>query len=181
MGVGRRTLIDFTGHELEITDENGLKIHYLKKKGTIVNSVKFINTNGILVVTGDFGNWIFCREFTPSEGGYVSDGYWAEKLEIYSVQKAYKYDSEATLKALKERIKELKEYGYSKEKRSEAKEYYKECIDLVDEELDYTYYAYRNFPSFMDYENVVFETTIHYRLKVIFDAFEEICLRLKSE
>ena len=65
-----RTDMDWSGHELIITDTEGLLTHYLKKPGTLMNAVMFINTNGVLVVTGDYSNWMFDREFHPSKGGF---------------------------------------------------------------------------------------------------------------
>lgn len=41
--------------------------------------------------------------------------------------------------------------------------------------------AYNNKPSFLDYEYIVFCTETNHWLLVIFDAFEEICKRLKEE
>ena len=40
----------------------------------------------LCVVTGDVGNWMFCREFHPSSKGHVSDYYWVEKLQMSSSQ-----------------------------------------------------------------------------------------------
>ena len=70
----KRTEVDFSKHVVEITKQEGLFVCYIRVPGTITNSVKFINTNDIMAVTGDFGNWIFCREFHPSATGGVSDG-----------------------------------------------------------------------------------------------------------
>ncbi len=69
----KRTNLDFTKHELLITNQEGLLIHHLKVPNTVIYNVKFINTNGVMVVTGDLGHWIFCREFHPAPDEFVSD------------------------------------------------------------------------------------------------------------
>lgn len=80
--TGRRTKVDFSSHELKITSLSGEGSKYeLKKPDTIIHSVVFFVLGGITAVTGDFGNWIFCREFHPNiSGENVSDRYWVEKL-----------------------------------------------------------------------------------------------------
>jgi hypothetical protein len=72
--VGSRTNFDFSEHELIITKSDGLLVHTLKHKDyNKMYRFDFINTNGIMAVTGDYGNWMFCREFHPSPDGGVSD------------------------------------------------------------------------------------------------------------
>lgn len=108
MESNKRTDVDFSKHELSVIKESDNCIIYvLKIPGTVVNMIKFINVDGICAVTGDFGNWIFCREFHPAAKNYVSDGYWLEKLRTSSSQKPSKYDSERTAEAIRERAKEL--------------------------------------------------------------------------
>jgi len=97
----KRTALDFSKHEIIVVKENGLLIHHLKIPKQWTNNIKFINTNNILAVTGDFGNWIFCREFHPSKDGYVSDGYWHEKLNIASTQDGKEIDWPALQKEIK--------------------------------------------------------------------------------
>lgn len=177
-----RTGIDWSKHEVIVTDQEYLKIWHIKKPDTVVNNVKFINTNGILAVTGDFGNWIFCREFWPSVDGGVSDGYWGEKLKIASEQTYSAYDTEETAKEIEEMLNGgLEEYGYEGEELEQMKEYLTECLAVSDDELEYTYQAYRNMPSFMDYEQVIFRKSPHRWLLAVFDAFDEICRRMKEE
>lgn len=134
----KRTDLDFSKHELTITVEGNTTIHHLKKPDTFIDSIKFINTNGVLVVTGDYGNWIFCREFHPSEKEYVSDGYWLEKLKISSSQEGEEFDSEATEKKLKEMIIEY-------ENKREVVDYLTDLLDYVNEdEFNYRNYAFDN-------------------------------------
>ena len=49
----KRTSVDFKDHELIIKETDDLSVYHLKKPDTYYDSVKFINTNGIMVVTGD--------------------------------------------------------------------------------------------------------------------------------
>lgn len=185
---GKRTGIDFSEHELIVTKNDSVLIHHLKKPNTIMDNVKFINIEGVLLVTGDYSRWSFCREFHPSSDGHVSDYYWCEKLSIGSSHTYSDYSSEDTHERLKELLKE-----YIEEKKeenpdfdeedtdNEITEYYRECMSKVDDELEYTAYAYREYPNGFDSESVVFMKKIKPQLQVVFDAFEEICRRIKEE
>lgn len=178
----KRSIIDFSHHEVLIERENNLLVHYIKKPNTITNSVKFINTNGILAVTGDFGNWIFCREFHPSAGGSVSDGYWIEKLINSSIQEPMIYDERATEVELTRMLNGgIEEYGWDGDEAEEMKEYFQECLAKVDDRFEYEHFAYRSLPSFTDHEQVVYCKIPQPRLDIIFDAFDEICGRLKAK
>jgi hypothetical protein len=177
----KRTNIDFKDHEVLVTKTDEVLIHYLKKPNTICDSIKYINCGGILAVTGDYGNWIFCREFHPSPDGYVSDGYWYEKLKILSTQDVLDFDGEGTKKAIQEKINE-----YIEEKGDDIDEdviqYYEECMLKCDEHLlDYEHYAYREQPYGMDYDDVITIKDYKYWLKAVYDGFDEICGRLKME
>lgn len=178
--IKNRTGIDFSEHELQIVDQEGLKVYQLKKPNTICESIKYINTNGIMAVTGDFGNWIFCREFHPSPKERVSSGYWIEKLQIHSVQEPLKYDSESTAESIKENLNGgLEAYGYEGTELEQMKEYFENCLQYVDDETEYLVHA-REYPGFADYECVVYEKKPSNRLLIIMDGFDEICQRMKS-
>jgi len=182
--MNKRTNTDFSEHELKVIANDAIIIHDLKQTGCeYTHRVKFINTCGIMVVTGDFGNWIFCREFHPSSEGKVSDYYWVEKLQINSAQNPYNFDNEGTKKEIEEGIeKGLEDYGYQDKKLEEMKKYYEELLNYVDlSEFEYTSFAYNNYPSFLDTERVPFIREIKPWLLVIFDAFDEICNRLKTQ
>ena len=182
--INNRTGVDFTKHELIVTEQEGLLIHRLKHpEYTHMNSVKFINTNGIMAVTGDYGNWMFCREFHPSAEGRVSSGYWCEKLQIASSQNGYEFDSEGTREEIQYGIeKGLEEYGYTGEELEEAKEYYEYLLNYVDEsEWYYEANAYTEMPSFFDSEGVPNVKKVKIWLQIVFDAFDEICRRMKEE
>ncbi len=184
---GTRTDIDFSEHIVIETKQDNLLIYDFRIPETQMNRIQFINTNGILAITGDFGNWIFCREFHTSKDGYVSDHYWCEKLQISSTQTYSDYSSKETKEELRRKLKEYIEEQKSEDENfnehdeeNEILEYFKECIRRVDDELDYTSYAYREYPDGLDGEDVVFVKEIKYRLKLIFDAFDEMCRRLKE-
>lgn len=176
----KRTDIDFSKHELIIKKNEDILIHYLKKPNTGIDSIKYINTSSIMAVTGDYGNWIFCREFHPSKEGYVSDGYWLEKLSIASSQEGEEFNSEDTRKEIEEGLKvKLEEYGYEGEELQQARDYYNELLRYVDlSESEYTSFAYNNQPGFMDSEEVPHCKTTKSWLEVVFDGFNEICNRL---
>ncbi len=166
-----RTKIDFSKHEVLITDTEELKVWHLKKPDTYMDSIMFINTNGILAVTGDYSNWIFCREFHPSAKGGASTGYWREKLQISSCQEPMKYDSEKTAARIEEMLKD-------EEWSEESKEYLESILTDTDDELTYTYRAYREMPNGWDYESVPFEKSFNYHFLAVLDGFDELCERM---
>lgn len=171
---GKRTGLDFEQHELRITEQDDLLVHYLRKPNTICDSVKFINTNGILAVTGDYGNWIFCREFHPGPNAGVSDGYWKEKLKISSCQEPAKYDADKTENEIKRRISE-------DDCPASFKEYYQELLlQIGDGEINYMYHAFNDAPNGLDCEYIPLVKSVDHWLLCVFDAFDEICRRMKE-
>jgi hypothetical protein len=96
----RRTTLDFSEHVFTKTQNDLVSIYKLKIPNTGTHQVKFICSEGITAVTGDFGNWIFCREFHPNKENYCSEGYFNEKLSIASEQTYSKYDSDETEKII---------------------------------------------------------------------------------
>jgi hypothetical protein len=183
--VGSRTNFDFSEHELIITKSDGLLVHTLKHKDyNKMYRFDFINTNGIMAVTGDYGNWMFCREFHPSPDGGVSDYYWCEKIKIASTQEPFEFDHEATEKEIRDAINGgLAEDGYTDEKLEEMLDWYENTLlyNVDEHEHFYMSEAYQNIPSHLDAESIPHHTKIKYWLLCVFDAFEEICYRLKEE
>lgn len=176
----KRTELDFSKHELRIIEEKGLLVHFLQIPKSYYHCIKFINTNGILAVTGDYGNWIFCREFIPSSDGYVSEGYWLEKLINSSTQKPMEFDPQGTEEEIRLMLNGgIEKYGYDIEEANQLREYWEYCLRCIDDELEFTNYSYREYPPFMDSESVIFCKKHHVWLDYVFDAFEEICKRLK--
>lgn len=171
-----RTHVNWDKHELKIIETPEVKIWTLKLPDRArLHSVNFINTCGVMTVTGDYSNWVFCREFHPSSDGRVDDYYWIEKLQISSTQNGLEFDSEGTEK----RIQELLEEGVTDRER----EYLEGCLNtLEDGGWYYEQYAYsENCGKFEDYECVPFEKRVVFHLKVVFDAFDEICKRYKIQ
>jgi hypothetical protein len=181
--IGKRTGIDFSKHEVIVQKNDLVSIYYLKKPNTVIDSIKYINCEGIMSVTGDYGNWIFCREFHPHEMGGVSDGYWVEKLKILSSQEPLEFDKESTEKELLQRLENYKnENSETIDEYDEVVEYFEECLSQCTEhELDYTYCAYRNIPKEYEYDFVTLIKDEKYWLKAVFDGFDEICRRLKDK
>lgn len=178
----KRTSIDFSKHELKITKLNGVVIHEFKIPGTRKHMLVFINTYGVMTVTGDFGNWVFCREFHPSINSDigVSCGYWDEKLEISSVQKSKKYDADETIK----RIEDFKESFadiYGMEMNEDEIEWVERLENCVNDEDEYIYVAYMERPKSIDYESVPFVQKRHFWLDAVYDGFEAICQVLKQQ
>jgi hypothetical protein len=186
--MNKRTATDFSKHEHRIEifkNENGkeIQIDHFQVGDSRMHYIKFTNTDENLIVTGDYGSWIFCRPFVPSPDGYVSGGYWMEKLTIGSVQKPYVFDSDIAAADIKELIDSgLENYGYEGEKLEKAKEWFRELLENCDDELDYQSKAYRDCykPDFIDYEEIPSGKKVHPWLEVIFDAFDEMCERLKK-
>lgn len=183
----KRTDYNFSEHELIIEEKDGYLKHTLKHpEYSKMYLIEFLNIQDKLIVSGDYGNWMFCREFHPSEEGGVSDGYWLEKLRMNSTQEPYHYNSEETAELIKEKLKDLdEEYdnGDIDEKEyNQYKEYYvEECLYYVDDEIEYLYNAFRgDKPSNLDYEDVPYVRTVKPQLNIVFDAFDEICKRLKK-
>ncbi|MBN2377042.1 MAG: hypothetical protein JXD22_11615 [Sedimentisphaerales bacterium] len=179
----KRTDADFSEFELHITHTEEICVHYLKKPGKMEGRVKFINTNGILAVTGDYGNWIFCREFRPSKDGHVSEQYWKEKLRFSSTQSGSHFSSADTRKVIESGLNgDLEEWGYEGSQLEQMKAYYQELLKSVDlSEGEYVAQAfYDDRPSFLACEDVPFEKETDYCLLVVFDAFEDICDRIKE-
>lgn len=186
---GKRTGINFDKHEHRVeifkNGDKEIRVDHFQIGNSATNYIQFINTDRVMTVTGDFGNWVFCRPFHPSADGYVSDGYWMEKLRILSKQdSALSYDSEETAKEIQLLIDSgLEDYGYEGEALNQAKEWFKELLEETDDELEYTAKAYRDYykPGFIDYEQIPFCKKVDRWLLVIFDAFDEICRRLKEK
>lgn len=176
----KRTKIDFSQHELKITKTDEVVIYEFKKPDTIIHGITFINCRGILSVIGDFGNWIFNREFHPSKDGYVSDSYWNEKLQIRSQQTSCKFDEDETIQEI-QNFRDNYEENYDEPITEEIIDWLENLENHVDDEIEYRYYAYRDKPSDIDYQDVPFAEVQHRYLSIIYDAFDVMCERLKEK
>lgn len=173
-----RTKIDFSRHEVKVTEYDGVLIHKFSLPNTIERSVTFINTCGVMTVTGDFGNWVFDREFHPSKGGKVSNSYWDEKLQIASEsQKSHEYCPKETLRLIRNLRDECDEY-FGRSLTEEETEWFEDLENNVTDRLEYEYVAYRNKPSIVEYEWVPYGKSRHVWLDAVYDAFDAMCEKL---
>lgn len=181
----KRTKVDFTGHSLYtrvMTDPSysGEIRLYLLTLGSQYHMVQFMVGESVTVVTGDFGTWVFSKEFHPRATGIVSDSYWKEKLRGVSDQKGTYYDQDATLKEINALMSPEYQECFGRNWSDEELEYLKSCAENTDSELDYLSAAY-SYPRpgwFTDAENIPFAESTKPWLLAVFDAFEEICSRL---
>ena len=184
-----RTNYDFSKHTHRVemftsSKVNKIRVDHFQEADKRCGYIKFVNDEQGLSVFGDFGNWIFCRPFIPSPEGYVSDGYWNEKLKLYSEQDHAKYDAEATRKEIEELINSgLEDYGYEGDDLFKGKKWFKDLLYFTYDEINYTYHAYRHYskPDFIEYDEIPFVKKGSPRLEIIFYAFDEICNRLKNK
>lgn len=188
MSKKNRTGIDFSRHihrvEIFKCGDKDIQVDHFQVGSSRINYIQFICTDEVMTVTGDFGNWVFSRPFKPSPEGHVSDSYWLEKLQMASEQRLERLNMDAISKEIKQLIRSgLRDYGYTGSKLKEAKEWYKELLEYTDDELGYLAKAYRDYdrPSFIESEDIPNTRQIPTWLNIIFDAFDEICNRLKKE
>lgn len=176
---------DFSQHELSVIKNDLMTINRLKHpKYDHMLSVRFINTCGMLIIDGDYGRWSFNREFMPSPDGSVSDSYWVEKLCAGSTQKGTRFSTEKTEKELIDGINfGLEDYGYKGKKLEKAKGFFVHLKGYCENEHEYISEAYysNERPNFMDSEEIPFVEEVMPQLQIVFDAFEEICYRLKVD
>ncbi|MBF0554274.1 MAG: hypothetical protein HQK96_06885 [Nitrospirae bacterium] len=171
----KRTKVDWSKHKLTIKQINGENVIYeFAVPGHRAQSVIFINAAGIMAVTGDWGNWFFCREFHPSPDEYVSDGYWIQKLKIASCQEPYDFDSV-------EVIREIEQLKKDHELSPEEIEWLDE-LEIAATDGEYAFIAKAmDHPSSFDCEMIPDGKVIKWWLLVVFDAFDEICNQLQEK
>jgi hypothetical protein len=171
----KRTDVDFSKHVLTTTKhDNIITIYDFSIPGTCARSIKFINTQGIMAVTGDYGNWVFCREFHPSEEG-VSDSYWVQKLKINSTQDPYIFDATTAQMEIDELLND-EDFEFSDEEKIWL-EHLKRAAS--DGEYEYISEAMDR-PSSFDAEMIPRGKILNYWLPIIFDAFDEIYDRMRN-
>lgn len=171
----QRTETDFSKHEFTGTLQKDLAIYTLAIPRTHMKSVVFINTQGIMAVTGDYGNWIFCREFHPGPDEDVSDMYWMQKLRIASTQEPCNFETAEAQRQIDE-LQKNPDYDFSEEEKEWLKELYWAADDG-----EYSYIAKAmDRPSSFESEMIPKGKVTNYWLLVIFDAFDEICKRMKT-
>ncbi len=196
---------DFSKHKVFVND-NKHTLALSEKQHC--ESVNFINYEGILLVSGDFGRWTFCRRFDPSPDGYVSGSYWIEKLEAGSTQNPYIFCGKTAALAIKEKMREVvsnhleeleeveltdavidKFLNDFKNGLTDISTTTEVCNNLIwlRAGLKYGFTEYREFehwainerPDHLDGDEVPEHKKLHHQLAIVFDAFNEICKRLK--
>jgi hypothetical protein len=171
----KRTDVDFSNHVLTITRSKDCLLYNFAIPGRHTYSVQFINTHGIMVVTGDYGNWVFCREFHRSEEG-VSDSYWIEKLKISSTQDPYVFDSDEAARQVKELLED------SDHEFSEVEKEWLNELLIAAQDGEYSYIAKAmDRPGCFEAEMIPRGKVLNSWLPIIFDAFDEICRRILPE
>lgn len=192
MQLEKRTQQDWSQHvhtREVFKNEKGDEIitDRLEKQGTLDEHIVFINDQSGLTVRGDFGNWVFNRNFMPNGGNKVgvSDAYWMEKLIIGSEQKFDRLDFEQIEKDFKEEVEEaLPRYAHSPYQIEVIKEWEEEVLNIISDEdkLGYIYKMHRK-PSPVDWrpEDAPMAKKTPIWLSIVFDGFEEICRRRKAE
>lgn len=171
-----RTSISFTDHivsnvikkanswELCVPGTNHLKIVY-----TVID--------GVLLVTGDFGSWIFDKPFTPFPANIsVPVHYWAEKAELRSEQSPYEYDPGGTSDMIQQFMAD------NKDSLSDVEtDYLDRCLSISDDEVSYLSYAYNEMPDTWDSESVMVSHKLKPSFLAIIDGFEAICYKLLND
>lgn len=182
-----RTDIDFSKHEYHhhtyACDGQGpINTFTLKLPDSRYHMVEFICASGITAVTGDYGNWIFNREFHPGDGG-VSDEYWKGKMSGDSGQTGDEFDQDATEIEIRRLLSKKYQKGeLGRDWSEEEREYLEGCLEEVYNSGEgYRTYAYENVTGHFDFENIPYVENTKYWLKAVFDAFDEMCNRLKLE
>lgn len=181
----KRTPADFSEHthrvEIFKSEQNTIRVDHFQKGDKRIGYFKFTNTEDGLFVTGDYGRWSFCRPFVPSKDNGVSEGYWLEKLKIGSNMEFTKLDQDGNEKEIKRLIRYgLKEYGYSGEKLNQAKEFFKDLLTHIDNDIEYIYHAYYDSCPDIEMELIPCYKEVPAQLLWVFDAFDEICRRIKE-
>jgi hypothetical protein len=182
--IGKRTKLDFKNHKLKTVKFEFGVIYELAVPDKFCHSCKFINMFGKMFVTGDFGNYVFCREFHPdpeSQEG-VSESYWLEKLKMHSIQDPYEFDAEETIKEIDLLLTEGVD-GNDEDWTEEEKDYLENCRDAAENDpVFYDSVAYRgNVGYFSDYDRLPRVMKLKSDVACVFDAFDEICRLNKEE
>jgi hypothetical protein len=155
-------------------------IYDFKKPDSIEHRVIVINAYGVCSVTGDFGKWIFEKEFHLSGNcTKINDGYILQNSP--RTQELYEWDGELVRKEIEETIQQSYDIE-SDEMSDEENEYWSGLINAT-YDCEYTYIAKcMNRPSCIESENIPkSRQKLNPYLLAIFDAFEEICGRTKDE
>jgi hypothetical protein len=178
----------FEQHTLTVNEYTTHLEHILKIGDRYSQSIKFINIDGKLLVTGDYGNYVFDRCFVPdADNEGVSVPYWLGKLRQNSCQKPCQdIDFEMTNEILAERIADLHVEaigrGLTDEEQQEV-DYYIDMINYGESNVYmYVAEAINSKPDHLDSEALGFISyKLNPQIQVVFDAFNHICKLLKQQ
>lgn len=182
----KKTNVDFSNHIYQTetyVSSKGDKIivDSLKIPDSHNNYVKFTNNGSTMLVEGDRYNWFFNRSFYPSKDGYVSVPYWIEKLKTASHQSAGEFSVSKTKEAIGEIINDFEDYyGDDEITKQWFTELYNE-MDYMESEHEYVQKAFFELPDNLSAEDIPLCKQTYHDLKVVFDAWEEICKRKNNE
>jgi hypothetical protein len=186
MAKGKRSGVDWSKHVVS-TDPHGntVVIHTLGIPGSKMQEVVFINCQGVMTVTGDYGIWVFNREFMPSpKESEVIEHYWCEKATGNTSQEIYEFDPEGTEALIDEWIVALKQEspeGHSGQENVLI-DYLESCRSIIhDGDQYYRVRAHDLKPNSVDRDQVPYQSKIKTWLLIVFDAWEEICRQLREE
>lgn len=199
-----KKLVDWSKHELrkEILGDptvNSHSVFELKVPNTRMNQVTFINAEGVCAVTGDYGNWIFCRTFNPETNCYMEPSYMAEKARIASNQSTHQFDYKGTIQEIKDKITEilieggaltveddnhLPEYTEPRAEQFEHLcnadiEHIKWLVDCIEyaehnNEQEYIQQASDSIPNHLCTDSIIVCREIQYWFRVVNEAWNEI-------
>ena len=177
-------------HELIVKKDTYTKIWELKLPDSdVLHRLTFINSCGVMTVTGDFGNFVFCREFWPIPEGGVSEGYWLKKLKSKSCQNPRVFSARATEELLDGFISELLdgEHGDFSNEEDTLRDIVSDIQDInIDDNEDFVVNQIRDVLENYEFEvddKIPFLIGYEYvdYLQTVFDGFNEICRRLREE
>lgn len=80
---------------------------------------------------------------------------------------------------IKEFVSSFEDY-FGREMNEEEKDWVESLTNAADDETEYNHIAYREKPKDIDYEYVPFGKKRQAWLEVVYDAFDEICIRLRE-
>lgn len=185
MRANRRTDIDFSEHKYTCTeakDELGdiIRVDSLELEGTVYKNVNFMNTKFGMVVFSEYGVWSFNRCFIPNGSGeLISDDYWISKLTSNLCEMERNFDKDLIKEHLSELAEEISDFGLDEDVEQDALEWVSDLMCFADCE-DWDGYMDIVYHEESDMYAPVYKKA-PYRLNAIFDAFEEICHRIKNK
>lgn len=155
-------------------------VYDLSLGASSVSRVKFTVGGGHTLVTGDYGTYVFEREFHPHPKGSVSEDYWIGKIP--SNMNSMEYSSKVTMELISDLSKNISEYGYDEDKMGKIVSALLEATNYVENEHDYYHHILydSDLYSLLDAEDVPWGKDYNHRMDYIFDAFEKMCSILES-